>query len=268
MVADDRSGSAVPQPPLSFDRVAHEYDETRGGVERGDRHAAAVLEHLDGNARCLEIGVGTGAVALGVVRRGLRVCGVDVSTAMLRHAAARLGHVVVAADARRLPVRDASIAQAYSVWLLHLVDDLATMLAEVARVLRRGGCYVVIPAGGQVEDEGDPVARLVADLERRLLPDVEAGPRPSIERLRTLGAAAGLELEAVDALPTATYEESPEQTASNLERRTFSMCWPLDDEGFAREVAPVVAALRALPDTARLRRRRARREVIAILRRA
>src|SRR5205814_1897101 len=72
-----------------FDRVAHCYDETRGGEERGEEVAAWVDGLLGGPGTVLDVGVGTGLVAEPLVRRGRRVVGIDVSVAMLARAARR-----------------------------------------------------------------------------------------------------------------------------------------------------------------------------------
>jgi hypothetical protein len=94
-----------------------------------------------------------------------------------------------------------------------------------------------------------------------------SGPRPSRERIAVLAAEAAFSVEAMETAEPAVFEESPEQCALNLERRVFSMCWNLDDATYERVVAPVVAALRALPDARRPVRRMTRRDVIAVLRR-
>jgi len=49
---------------LSFDRVADEYDATRGGEERGEHVAADLEPWLSGGGPVLEAGAGTGVVAL------------------------------------------------------------------------------------------------------------------------------------------------------------------------------------------------------------
>jgi SAM-dependent methyltransferase len=273
------SASAPPQPgeellpgaragrSLSFDRVADVYDATRGGAERAARHAALVAPHLDRGQPVLEIGVGTGAVATALVDRGFACRGVDISRAMIRHAHDRLGPVVMVADASRLPLRDASVPEALSVWVLHLVGDLDAVVGDVARVLKPGGRWVIIPAGGAAPGEPDLVDGLVLPLEAKLYGVARVGPRPSEQRLRAAAAAAGLLVESVDPAPPAMYEESPADRAANLEQRTYSMCWHLDDAGYERDVAPVVAALRALPDASRPLLRSTPVEIIVVLRR-
>jgi SAM-dependent methyltransferase len=266
--ADDR---AMPGPrtgrSVSFDRIADAYDATRGGAERAARHAALIAPHLDLALPVLDVGVGTGAVAVALHAFGFAVRGVDISLAMLRHARHRLGDVVVAADAGRLPFRDASVAQACSVWVLHLVSDIDAAVADVARCLAPGGRWVIVPAGGMPADTTDDVARIVLPLDRELCGTAHSGPRPSPARLSAAAARAGLAVETVAPLPALTYTEAAADTADKLERRVFSWCWQLDDDAHERLVAPVVAALRALPDATVPAERAGPAEVLVVLRR-
>jgi SAM-dependent methyltransferase len=251
---------------LSFDRVADTYDATRGGQERADRHAALLAPRLDPSTTVLEIGVGTGAVASVLVRHGFSVTGVDISVSMLRHARARLRSNLVAGDAERLPLRTASIPQAYAVWVLHLVGDLDAVVAEAGRVLVPGGRLVIFPAGGEPVAEPDAVERITLPLERLAFGGL-IGSRPTPERIGLAAARAGLRIDEVELTEAATFEESPATAADKLEQRTFSMCWDIDDATYEEHVAPVVAALRALPDADRPMRRSARREHAVVLRR-
>jgi ubiquinone/menaquinone biosynthesis C-methylase UbiE len=118
-----------------FDAVAERYDETRGGEQRGDAYAAELQARLRDPGTVLEVGVGTGVVALGLRRQGHSVVGVDLSAAMLTRARDRLGNCVARADACLLPIRSGAIAQAIAVWVVHAVGDADQMFRELARVL-------------------------------------------------------------------------------------------------------------------------------------
>jgi len=61
-------------------------------LRRGDEEAAvAFLAGLAGAGRALELGIGTGRIALPLAARGVRVDGVDISTAMVDRLRARPG---------------------------------------------------------------------------------------------------------------------------------------------------------------------------------
>jgi ubiquinone/menaquinone biosynthesis C-methylase UbiE len=124
--------------PIEFDAIADCYDATRGGEQRGDEYAAdidALLPPTDGVI--LEIGVGTGVVALGLKRRGRRVIGVDLSQAMILRAFRRLGPTVARSDALQMSVATASIDHAVSVWVVHSVKDPLQLFHEARRHLHR-----------------------------------------------------------------------------------------------------------------------------------
>lgn len=97
------------------------------------------------DARCLDIGCGTGRLARELGRRSLEAIGVDATGAMVERATQRakalgLDNVTFReALATRLPFPDASFdVVTMSNLLLHLPDP-ALVVAEVARVLRPGG---------------------------------------------------------------------------------------------------------------------------------
>ena len=77
------------EPGMSFgEEAAEEYDD----APRGDEAAAvAFLEGLAGGGPALELAVGTGRIALPLAARGVRVDGVDLSTAMVGRLRAKPG---------------------------------------------------------------------------------------------------------------------------------------------------------------------------------
>src|SRR5262245_65957371 len=99
-------------PSLSFERIAESYDQTRGGEERGAAFASGIRPWLPRKGSILEVGVGTGAVALALRQDGLDVVGVDLSPGMLVRAAERLGPRVAVADEQVVPIATGTIAGA------------------------------------------------------------------------------------------------------------------------------------------------------------
>lgn len=130
---------------IPFDRAAEYYDDTRGlspeGVERTTR---ALAEALGDAAPVLEIGVGTGQVAIPLREAGLDVIGLDLSRPMLEQLRRKGVFVpVVEADATRMPFRDDAFGGAYLRWVLHLIADWRRAVQETARVVRPGGRFLV-----------------------------------------------------------------------------------------------------------------------------
>jgi ubiquinone/menaquinone biosynthesis C-methylase UbiE len=229
---------------LPFDRIAESYDETRGGEDRGRRFATELARFLDPALRLLDVGVGTGVVALGLSELGYQVVGVDLSLPMLRVALRRIGPRVVQADARRLPFADSSVDQAYSVWVLHVVGDVAAVLREVGRVLRPGGRYVVVPAVG--DNPSDPIGAAIRAMQLGL--DPQGLRKDNEERLRALGPEAGVHVVARHSWSLQDYSETPTEALRKIETRSHSMLWDATDEQWERFVVPTIAALQALPD--------------------
>ena len=100
--------------------------------------------------RVLDVATGTGAVARELIRRhGCTVVGIDQSPEMLAEARRRLGDEVelVEGRAEELPFADAFFDALTFTYLLRYVDDPATTLSELARVVRPGGTIASLEFG-------------------------------------------------------------------------------------------------------------------------
>src|SRR5262245_26946559 len=97
----------------SFDRVAHVYDETGGlppdvisSIANG---LARVLREVSPEPRLLEVGIGTGRIAVPLSAEGVRITGIDISPQMLARLREKSGALdVMLAEASRPPLRPAS----------------------------------------------------------------------------------------------------------------------------------------------------------------
>jgi ubiquinone/menaquinone biosynthesis C-methylase UbiE len=133
---------------ISFDKIADVYDAQRAHPPEVAAQIGAALAALLGpGARTLELGVGTGRIAIPLALAGGSVVGVDVSRDMLRTAAARATAAGTAlpllrADAQAMPFATHSFAAALAVHVLHLLPDWRAALAEIARVVAPGGLFV------------------------------------------------------------------------------------------------------------------------------
>jgi SAM-dependent methyltransferase len=141
----------VSERSVNFDRAAEYYDRTRVTDPEALAETLDLLEReLAGRGRILEIGVGTGALAVPLAGRGQDLVGVDVSTAMLAQLRTKAATIpIVAADARALPFRDDTFGAAYARWVLHLIPDWRDVVGELARVVGPGGVVLIEPGGYQ-----------------------------------------------------------------------------------------------------------------------
>jgi len=240
----------MPDRNRSFDRVAHCYDETRAMPEEA-RHAIAdgivrVLRTVAPAPRLLEVGIGTGRIALPLARAGIGVFGVDLARAMLARLREQLPDFPVAiADAARLPFVAGAFDAALFVHVLHLLPDPIAVLRAARSVVRPGGLLL----HGWV-DHGDTELREVWSATAELaaeLAGVTLEVRPPHERARTAFAAeAGS--EPVVETPLARWRE--EATAAALLRhiadRVYSTTWDIPDAvmpELLRRLTPRVRAL-------------------------
>ena len=236
-----------------FDQLADHYDETRGGEQRGDEYAADVDAHLPpGQGPILEIGVGTGVVALGLRRRGRAVVGLDLSAPMLSRARERLGPTVVLSDALDMAIATAGVAHAVSVWVVHSVAMPARLFHQAARVIRPGGRYVVCTT--QHTSPDDQAGRIIDQMAVRI--DVRRGAiRPrgvTVDEVIEWASDAGF-IADVHQMER-QWLSSPAYELTSIAYRTWPALRELDETAIEEVTAPAIAALRALPQGEYLRR--------------
>lgn len=129
---------------VAFDRAAEYYDQTRGLSEAGARRNVELLAgELGGRGRVLEIGVGTGQIALPLRGAGVDVVGLDLARPMLTKLVEKSDAAspvpLVQGDATRLPFADGAFGGACFRWVLHLIPDWRRVVEEMVRVVGAGG---------------------------------------------------------------------------------------------------------------------------------
>ncbi|MFO7322731.1 MAG: class I SAM-dependent methyltransferase [Chloroflexota bacterium] len=133
---------------VTFEHAADYYDQTRAFPPGEEQHAADVIARagrLKATDRVLEIGVGTGRIALPLARRVRKLVGVDLARPMMERLQAKRTEEAVAlveGDATRLPLASSSFDAVLSVHVLHLIPDWQAAVAEIARVLKPGAPYI------------------------------------------------------------------------------------------------------------------------------
>ncbi len=130
-----------------YDRLADEYDVRWARYVRESTRGTLSRMEIPGGARVLDLGCGTGVLLAELERLqpGLRLVGVDLSHAMLGRARARLPSSVLLTQAsgERLPLPSESRDIVVSVSSMHYWRNAVGVAAEVHRVLRRDGQFVV-----------------------------------------------------------------------------------------------------------------------------
>jgi SAM-dependent methyltransferase len=96
-----------------------------------------------GGAVCLDVACGTGRSGRVLREADYRAVGFDISADQLRFARSRLA-AAVRADARRLPLPDASADVATGMYVHTDTEDFAAVVREVARCLRPGGRFAYL----------------------------------------------------------------------------------------------------------------------------
>ncbi len=170
--------SQAEQRSFSFDPVANHYDATRGYPQEVSRKLAEALDQTvggDAQTRFLEVGVGTGRIAIPLAALGCQYTGIDISEKMLGRLCGKLltddwqewslpwGSLpdedkarklevwrftrpekraslrLLIADMTEMPFHNASFDVVVAVHVFHLVPVWQQALREVLRVLRPGG---------------------------------------------------------------------------------------------------------------------------------
>lgn len=123
-------------PSNPFKRIAPVYDATREPLE--PEVVEAVLRRVLSvpGATLLEVGVGTGRVAIPLERQGLPVTGVDSALDMLVRARSKGLRRLILGTARRLPLPDRSFDFVLFVHALDLLGESDAGLSEALRVGR------------------------------------------------------------------------------------------------------------------------------------
>ncbi len=141
---------------VTFERAAEYYDATRRLPDAVSEQVAEGLARIfsragaDPSPHVLEVGIGTGRIAVPLAARGVRLSGVDLAAPMLaklREKTAAIG--AVRADATQLPFPPARFDGALFVHVLHLVPEPDRVVNAAVAAVRAGG---IVATGG--DDRG------------------------------------------------------------------------------------------------------------------
>ncbi len=131
-----------------FAGVAAEWDRLRDELYGQGFVPAAIAALLPRDWVVADLGCGTGLLTATIAPHVRKVIGVDSSPPMLDAARQRVGDAgnveLRAGDVTALPIDDASCDAAMLVLVLTYLPDAAVALGEARRILKPGGCVVVV----------------------------------------------------------------------------------------------------------------------------
>ncbi|MBI1258725.1 MAG: methyltransferase domain-containing protein [Chloroflexi bacterium] len=226
---------------VAFDRAAGYYDNTRGfppGVEREIGALMAKAGNLSSASRVLEIGVGTGRIALPVAPLVGRYYGIDLARPMMDRLRAKQHQeriYLTQGDVTRLPFADASFDAVIAVHVFHLIPAWREVLSEVERVLRPDAPLL---HGGN----GRMLVSTLQDIWNQATHESREaeGAIPHAER-ETFLAANGWRETGLTQVHSFTTQRSPQDFINSMRGRYFSSTWVMSDEVLERGVAAVQA---------------------------
>ncbi|MCC6615416.1 MAG: methyltransferase domain-containing protein [Anaerolineae bacterium] len=215
---------------IVFDRAADYYDETRGFPPGVSEQAAALIARAGGlgaRSRVLEVGVGTGRIALPLATHVDAMIGIDLSSAMLARLLSkrRQERVFVAkGDITQLPLASRTFDATIAVHIFHLVADYPLALREIARALKPGG--VLLHAWTE-QDRSDALFDVWSQATgRQQRPEVGM----SMDQRHASMLEHGWQLLGERMEMTYSTERAPNAYLESLRGRIWSHTWRMTDE--------------------------------------
>ncbi len=219
---------------IVFDRAAAFYDRTRALPPQIARLPAETLRRetgLSAAARVLEIGVGTGRIAIPLAGYVRRLTGIDLSLAMMAQLRSKLVEVHTAvdlaqADALYLPFPADTFDLIYAVHVLHLIPGWQEAVAEAWRALKPGGFFAV---NWHRRVPNSPNAQIRQELRELVAPYGVSTKRPGAQSEQEILA----ELRKWDPEPRLvdvaewTEVETPREIIDELDEQIFSETWSI-----------------------------------------
>lgn len=152
MSTPDAAHPDAAHPGAAFwDRIAEKYAARPVADPAAfDRKIAITREHMTPDSVVLDIGCGTGSLALRLADAGREVHGLDVSPEMIRIAEGKAEQAGVANarfhvgpfDERFTAFEDGALDGVCAYSILHLVDDRHAAMRQIFRLLRPGGFFI------------------------------------------------------------------------------------------------------------------------------
>ncbi len=217
---------------IVFDRAVSFYDETRAlPPELAERPIEALIREagLLPDTQVLELGIGTGRIAIPLAEKIGHVAGIDLSIPMMEALQEKIAGTarridLAQADALHLPFPDNYFDAIYAVHVLHLVSNWPDAVTEARRVLKPGGHFFV---SWHRRTPDSPNTELRKELRRLAQGYGISTTRPGAQSEEEILAELskwGAPPQAVDVMDW-TEPTTPAQILDELDRQIFSETW-------------------------------------------
>jgi ubiquinone/menaquinone biosynthesis C-methylase UbiE len=231
---------------VAFDRAAGFYDETRGfppGVDKPVAETICRTGSLTNTSQVLEIGVGTGRIALPLATYVSKYYGIDVSRPMMNRLREKQTGATVhlaEANATRLPFASDRFDAVVAAHVFHLIAGWQTALDEVARVLKPDGVLL------RCWSESDKLFQMMREAERNAIPkEKRHNVGVAWERYDTFLEDEGWRAVAETQSYHFSFWRRPQAMVEQVQNRVWSGTWDLNDEELAESIRAVRESMNA-----------------------
>jgi len=218
---------------VSFDRAADFYDQTRDLAEPVATHGIpALLELVAPHGHILDVGIGTGRIAVPLMNLGADVIGIDLSLKMMAKLRQKNPAVRIAqADAAQQPFPAHTFDAALTTHVLHLIGPWREALREFKRVIKPGGVYINAWHHHHDRSVNQAVRDVWRDRVRAHGVDWRRSgaqlPDDVIAEMKTLGHFEEIQLVQYQTSSTARFE------LDRIASRVMSDAWQVPEEIYA-----------------------------------
>lgn len=138
--------------------------------------------------RVLDVGCGTGNLASQLRQLiNAEIIGIDVSIPMLEIAREKSLEVICTdVDNKKLPFHDGSFDTVIGAYVIHHIDNLASLFSECYRILRNGMLVLITASHKQIEHQHPVIKQFFPSFI-----DIDKGRFPDIPKINYLLSSAG-----------------------------------------------------------------------------
>lgn len=157
--------ASMPHKPHKFEAEGDFIEHLEGERRRKRLPLEDILPRMEISKSDLviDLGPGTGYFTFPIAKLAGDVIGIDIEEKMLEILKKRIREngvddlAVLHGDMSRLPIADSTVDHALAAFVYHEVADQTQLMAECARVLKRGGRLTVIDFQKRLELDGPPI---------------------------------------------------------------------------------------------------------------